>query len=160
MSFEMKPEIKAVLEKIRFVDRYKNLSENFRGNPNDLNDRLEDYDIEKVNEIFKRLGYVATFDKKEKFFKVGVIDNSPNYMIWFNIILEYGMTEFIWVVYHNDEVRLGSPWSVYSRLLINPRERIKKPVYRSYEELEDILKEAFLMYDDFKSELISVYSKQ
>lgn len=156
----MKPEIKAVLEKIRFVDRYKNLSENFRGNPNDLNDRLEDYDIEKVNEIFKRLGYVATFDKKEKFFKVGVIDNSPNYMIWFNIILEYGMTEFIWVVYHNDEVRLGSPWSVYSRLLINPRERIKKPVYRSYEELEDILKEAFLMYDDFKSELISVYSKQ
>ncbi|ALC53268.1 MULTISPECIES: hypothetical protein [Bacillus] len=160
MSFEMKPEIKVVLEKIRFVDRYKKLSENFRGNPNDLNDRLEDYDIEKVNEIFKRLGYVSTFDKKEKFFKVGVIDNSPNYMIWFNIILEYGMTEFIWVVYHNDEVRLGSPWSVYSRLLINPRERIKKPVYRSYEELEDILKEAFLMYDDFKSELISVYSKQ
>lgn len=160
MSFEMKPEIKAVLEKIEFVDRYKKLSEHFRGNPNDLNDRLDDYDIEKVNEIFKRLGYVATFDKKEKFFKVGVIDNSPNYMIWFNVILEYGMTEFIWVVYHNDEVRLGSPWSVYSRLLIDPRERIKKPVYRDYEELEEILEEAFLMYDDFKSELINVYNEQ
>ncbi|MFT9818123.1 hypothetical protein [Lysinibacillus sp. NPDC056185] len=160
MSFEIKPEIKAALEKIRFVDRYKKLSERFSGNPNDLNDRLDEYDIEKVNEIFKGLGHVATFDKKEKFFKVGVIDNSPNYMIWFNVILEYGMTEFIWVVYHNDEVRLGSPWSVYSRLLIDPRERIKKPVYRGYEELEEILEEAFLMYDDFKSELINVYNEQ
>ncbi|MGG0656881.1 hypothetical protein [Rummeliibacillus pycnus] len=37
MSFEMKPEIKAVLEKIEFVDRYKKLSEHFIGNPNDLN---------------------------------------------------------------------------------------------------------------------------
>jgi len=81
-------------------------------------------------------------------------------MIWFNIILEYGMTEFIWVVYRNNEVSLGSPWSVYSRLLIDSSERIKKPVYRSYKELEEILKEAFLMYEDFKSELINLYKEQ
>lgn len=157
MSFEMKPEIKTVLEKIDFVNRYKVLSEQFKGNPNDINDRLENYDIEKVNEIFTKLGYDTTFDYKEKFFKVGVVDN---YTIWCNIILEYGMTEFIWVVYHNNEVRLGSPWSVYSRLLIDPNERIKKPVYRSYEELEEILKEAFLMYEDFKFNLINLYSEQ
>ncbi|EJQ45437.1 hypothetical protein IEE_02318 [Bacillus cereus BAG5X1-1] len=105
------------------------------------------------------MGYVATFDKKEKFFKIGVLDHSPNYMIWFNIILEHGMTEFVWVVYHNNEVRLGSPWSVYSRLLMNASERIKTPVYRNYIELEEILKEAFLMYDDVKSEISNVYSK-
>ncbi|MET3656311.1 hypothetical protein [Sporosarcina psychrophila] len=70
------------------------------------------------------------------------------------------MTDFIWVVYHNNEVRLGSPWSVYSKLLIDPRERIKKPVYQSYRELEEILKEAFLMYDDFKGELINLYNEQ
>ena len=46
-------------------------------------------------------------------------------MIWFHIILEHGMTEFVWVVYHNNEVRLGSPWSVYSRVLMNASERIK-----------------------------------
>lgn len=160
MSFEMKPVIKTVLEKIEFVDRYRALSEQFEGNPDDINDRIENYEIEKVNEIFNKLGYDADFDDKEKFFKVGVLDNSPNYMIWFNIILEYGMTEFIWVVYRNNEVRLGSPWSVYSRLLIDPSERIKKPVYRSYKELEEILKEAFLMYEDFKSELINFYKEQ
>ena len=69
MNVEMKPEIKEALKKIKFVDRYKELSGNFSSNLNDLNDRLEDYDIEKVNEIFIRLGYAATFDKKEKFFK-------------------------------------------------------------------------------------------
>lgn len=159
MNVEMKPEIKEALKKIKFVHRYKKLSGSFSTNPNDLNDRLEDYDMEKVNDIFKRLGHTATFDKKEKFFKVGVIDHSPNYMIRFNIILEYGMTEFIWVVYHNNEVRLGSPWGVYSRLLVDPSEKIKTPVYRNYKELEEILKEAFLMYDDFKSEISSVYNK-
>ncbi|MDI6676454.1 hypothetical protein QMA02_11320 [Bacillus wiedmannii] len=159
MNVEMKPEIKEVLKKIKFIDRYKKLSGNFRSNLNDLNDRLEDYDMEKVNEIFIRLGYVATFDKKEKFFKVGVLDYSPNYMVWFHINLEHGMTVFVWVVYHNNEVRLGSPWSVYSRLLMNASERIKTPVYRNYMELEEILKEAFLMYDDFKSEMSNAYSK-
>lgn len=159
MNVEMKPEIKEALKKIKFVDRYKELSGNFSSNLNDLNDRLEDYDIEKVNEIFIRLGYAATFDKKEKFFKVGVLDHSPNYMIWFHIILEHGMTVFIWGVYHNNEVRLGSPWSVYSRLLMNASERIKIPVYRNYMELEGILREAFLMYDDFKSEISNVYGK-
>ena len=156
----MKPEIKVVLDKIGFVDRYKKMSEYFRGNPNDLNDRLEDYDVKKVIEMFNSFGYEATFDKKEKFFKLGVIDNSPYYMIWFNIILEYGMTEFIWVVYRNNEVQLGSPWSVYSRLLIDQKARIKKPVYRDYKELEQILKEAFLMYEDFKRELINLYNQQ
>ncbi|WHY79966.1 hypothetical protein QNH20_12835 [Neobacillus sp. WH10] len=160
MSLEMKPEIKLALEKIDFVNKYKKMSERFRGNPNDLNDRLDEYDVEKVIEIFNSFGYQATFDKKEKFFKLGVVDNSPNNMIWFNIILENGMTEFIWVVYHNNEVRLGSPWSVYSRLLINPKERIKKPIFRSYKELEEVLKEAFYMYEDFKRELLNIYNQQ
>ncbi|MBA4538330.1 hypothetical protein H1Z61_14600 [Bacillus aquiflavi] len=157
MSFEMKPEIKATLKKIEFIDRYKEMSNRFNGNPDDS---FENYEIEKVIEIINTLGYDASFDKKENFIKVGVVDNSPNYMIWFNIILEYGMTEFIWVVYHNNEVRLGSPWSVYSRLLIDPSERILEPVFRNYIELEEILKEAFLMYEDFKCELINLYNEQ
>lgn len=42
---------------------------------------------------------------------------------------------------------------------MNASERIKIPVYRNYMELEGILKEAFLMYDDFKSEISNLYSK-
>ncbi|MDH4421465.1 MULTISPECIES: hypothetical protein [Bacillus cereus group] len=39
------------------------------------------------------------------------------------------------------------------------KSRILKAVDRNYLELEEILKEAFLMYDDFKSEISNVYSK-
>ncbi|WP_235822734.1 hypothetical protein [Cytobacillus massiliigabonensis] len=70
------------------------------------------------------------------------------------------MTEFIWGVYRNNGVRLGSPRTVYSRFLMNPCKRIKKPVYRSYKELEEIVKEAVLMYEEFKSELIHTYTQQ
>ncbi|MEC2077219.1 hypothetical protein [Metabacillus fastidiosus] len=157
MSFELKPEIKTSLEKIRFVDRYKEMSNRFNSNPDDS---FENYEIDTVIEIIKNLGYDVSFDKKENFLKVGVIDNSPNYKIWFNIVLEYGITEFIWVVYHNNEVRLGSPWSVYSRLLIDPSERITAPIFRNYKELVEILKGAFVMYEDFKIELINLYSEQ
>ncbi|MEC2057624.1 hypothetical protein I6J18_12455 [Peribacillus psychrosaccharolyticus] len=58
------------------------------------------------------------------------------------------------------EVRLGSPWSDYPRLLIEASKRIKKPVYKSYEELEEILKEAFLLYEDLKFGLINLYNEQ
>lgn len=158
MSFEMKPEIKTVLKKMDFVNRYTMLSEQFRGNSNDVSDGLDDYDPEKVREILTHLGYDATFDDKEKFFKVGVVRESSNYEIWFNMVLEYGITEFVWVVFHDFEVRLGSPWSTYPRFLINSDARIKNPVYRSYEELEEILEKALIMYEDFKRHLIHLYS--
>ncbi|PLR73612.1 hypothetical protein CYJ37_08760 [Bacillus sp. UMB0728] len=160
MSMEMKPEIKMALENISFEDRYRSLSARYKANSNDMEDRLESYEKDKVEEIFNSLGYPAKFDKREKFFKLGVEYKSPDYKIWFNISVELGMTEFIWVVYHENEVQLGSPWSIYSRFLNPSGQRIKKPVYRSYEELEEILKEAILMYEDFKRELIKIYSPE
>lgn len=53
MAIEMKPEIKKVLDKINFIDRYQKMSERFRGNPNDLDDRLGSYNNQKVIEVFK-----------------------------------------------------------------------------------------------------------
>ncbi|EOS33249.1 hypothetical protein C804_02243 [Lachnospiraceae bacterium A4] len=44
--------------------------------------------------------------------------------------------------------------SVYSRRLIDVNYWIKKPVFGTYEDLEDILKTAFGMYEDFKTALI------
>ncbi|PAD69684.1 hypothetical protein CHH83_07405 [Bacillus sp. 7586-K] len=155
MGFELKPEIKEVLEKMNFLERSKNMSKRFNES---LEDCLGNYDVNKVIHLFNRLGYVAEYDGREEFFKTAVVDNSPNYKIWFNIRLKYGMGEFIWVAYHQNEVRTGSPWSIYVRFL-DPDEKFKKPTFGSYEELEELLKEAFLMYEDFKSELISIYEE-
>ncbi|MBP3040372.1 hypothetical protein J9303_12845 [Bacillaceae bacterium Marseille-Q3522] len=157
---EMKPEIIEVLKKIDFPTRYKKLSDSSRENGKDVKDRMYEYDVEKIKEILNDLGYEASFDKKEKFFKVGVVDHSPRYSIWFNLILEGGRTTFVWTVFRNKEVRLGRPWIAYSKHIENPNEKIRTPVYRSYKELEVILREAFVLYEDFKRELIAIYEKE
>lgn len=64
------------------------------------------------------------------------------------------MADLVWVVRENGELLLGEPWGIYSRRLIDANYRIKKPVFRTYEDLEDILKVAFGMYEDFKKALM------
>nr|EEK65510.1 hypothetical protein bcere0006_44510 [Bacillus wiedmannii] len=61
-------------------------------------------------------------------------------------------------MYHNNELRLGSPLSLYARLLISPDTRIKPVLFSGYNSLEKIFKIALGMYEDFKQELIPIYS--
>lgn len=49
---------------------------------------------------------------------------------------------------------LSAHFIVYLRRLIDVNYQIKKPVFGTYEDLEDILKTAFGMYEDFKTALI------
>ena len=58
------------------------------------------------------------------------------------------------MVRENGELLLGEPWFAYSRRLIDVNYRIKKPVFGTYENLEEILGIAFGMYEDFKKALI------
>lgn len=155
MGFELKPEIKKVLNKIDFVKRYEDLSENSRSRLS--RQGTNDVTNESAIRIIKDLGYEVSYDKKEKFFKAGVVEELPTYRIWFNIVLRSGVVEFIWVVYHDDEVRLGSPWSIYSKLLISPDKKIKPPLYSTELDLEYILQNAFEMYEDFKKGVIEEY---
>lgn len=46
---------------------------------------------------------------------------------------------------------LSARFIVYLRRLIDINYRIKKPVFGTYEDLEDIWKTAFEMYEDFKT---------
>ena len=48
----------------------------------------------------------------------------------------------------------GAPWGTYSRRLIDSSYRIKKPIFGTYKDLEEILEITFKMYEDFKSALI------
>ena len=64
-----------------------------------------------------------------------------------------GIVDLVWVVEDNGTLLLGAPWGAYSRRLIDVNYRIKKPVIEAYEDLEDILKITFGMYEDFKHAL-------
>lgn len=53
----------------------------------------------------------------------------------------------------NKELILGSPWGTYSKRLISPKYKIKKPVFGTYDDLENILRDSFVMFEDFKNSL-------
>lgn len=49
---------------------------------------------------------------------------------------------------------MGTPWTNYARLLVNPQYIIKRPVFGDYDDIDEILKTAFTMYEDFKKALV------
>jgi len=141
MTIILKPEKKEVLEKIDFVNKYRNLYNKH----SDYNDRLRNYDIETVKEILKNFGYNGVrYYKSENFFKVDEASKADTCKISFNISFDIGLCEFIWD---------GMPWRRYLSLLNADLSTIKKPAFHSYDELRDILSVAFEMYEDYKREL-------
>lgn len=55
----MQPEVKIVLEKIDFINRYKNLSIKYSLN---RDESFEDYNNNGILNIFNKLGYNAAFN--------------------------------------------------------------------------------------------------
>ena len=95
------------------------------------------------------------FDTKEKFFKIKE-EQAGNLAFGFHIILRDGSADLVWVVKENGELLLGSPWSLYSRLIINPDYKIMPPFFSSYEDLDDIFYIVFKMYEDFKKTMTAI----
>ncbi len=152
---ELNPKIKDALIKIDFIKRYEEVSHKFRAERPALDQRLVYIDGEAVIEMIRELGYSPLFDKKEKFYKIKE-EIMGDFSFGVHIILDGGMVDLVWVVKENGELLLGSPWGTYSRRLIDSSYRIKKPIIGTYEDLEEILKITFQMYEDFKRELACI----
>lgn len=146
---ELHSKIKNALVKMDFIKRYEELSNRFCSERTPSCNRLIYVEKDEVIDIIRDLGYFPLFDSKENFFKIEE-EQAENYTFGFHIILRDGMVDLVWVVRENGELLLGAPWGTYSRRLIDVNYRIKKPVFGTYEDLEDILKSAFEMYEDFK----------
>ncbi|MEG0276901.1 MAG: hypothetical protein RR630_07720 [Coprobacillus sp.] len=151
---ELHPKIKEALIEMNFIERYQKLSDSFDNVRTSMDQRLIYIDGEVIMDILEEQGYPATFESKEKFFKIKE-QKINEYTFGFHIALDGGMVELIWVVWENDELLLGSPWAVYSRRLIDINYRIKKPIFKDYDDFEDIMIIAFKMFEDFKTVIIS-----
>lgn len=147
---ELNPIVKTSLIKIDFFKRYEALSNQYNAERIPADERLLYIDGSEVMEIIQNLGYVPKFNSREKFFKIEE-ERSGKYTFGFHIILRGGSTEFVWVVKEGKEVLLGSPWGVYAKRIIDSSYRIKPPIFGTYEDLEEILRIAFGMYEDFKA---------
>ena len=143
--------IKALTE-IDFVKRYEDVSNKFNAERTPRNHRLIYIDGEEVMETIQALGYSPLFDRKEKFYKIKE-EQVGKYVFGVHIILTGGMVELVWVVREDGELLLGDPWVLYPRILIDSSYIIKNPFFGSYEDLEEILRITFQMYEDFKKVL-------
>lgn len=145
----LNPKVKDALLKVDFITRYENLSSHFSADRTPTENRLIYIDGEEVMEIIRDLGYSPQFDTKGKFYKIEE-EHIGEFVFGVHIILRGGTVELVWVVKENGVLLLGAPWGTYSKRLVNANYRIKMPVFGTYEDLEDILKITFRMYEDFK----------
>ena len=143
-----------IVEKIHLYDRYSYISNQYR-----YEDKSKDYSNDKTIEIVKELGYSAKYRKKEKFFQI--IETIDGIKFYFHFSLEYGMVEVIifWENENNKDLSGGGLLSVVCKLIeIAKNEEkegyIKDACFRNYEDLKNILREYFLIYEDFKISLI------
>lgn len=143
-----------IFEKINLYERHSNISNQYR-----FEETFENYSNEKVIEIVKELGYSAKYKKKENFFQI--IETINEMRFYFHFSLEYGMVEVIifWENENNKDLSGGGLLSVVCKLIeIAKNEEkegyIKKARFRNYEDLKNILREYFLIYEDLKISLI------
>lgn len=152
---EFNNEIKQALNSINFVKRYEELSNEYNDIKTPMKLRLEIVDVEEVIDTIKDLGYDAKFVKKEKYFHIE--DTILNeYSFSCNIILFGGTVDLVWIVKKYDDLILGSPWGTYSKRLISPQYKIKKPIFGTYNDLEKILQISFTMFEEFKQALLTL----
>ena len=145
-----------IFEKINLYERHSNISNQYR-----FEDKLKDYSNDKTIEIVKELGYSAKYRKKEKFFQI--IEIIDGIKFYFHFSLEYGMVEVIifWEYENNKDLSGGGLLSVVCKLIeIAKNEEkegyIKDARFRNYEDLKNILREYFLIYEDLKTEVLKV----
>lgn len=146
---ELNCKVKLALETIHFIERYENLSNIYNDKKTPLGERLRYLDGEIIMDSLTQLGYQPDFDRKEKFFKIKE-EQMGDYTFAANIILENGMVDFVWIARENGTLILGIPIGEYSRLIINPKYKIKKPIFGTYEDLDEIFQIGFQLFEDFK----------
>lgn len=144
-----------IFEKINLYERHSNISNQYR-----FEETFENYSNEKVIEIVKELGYSAKYRKKEKFFQI--IETINEMKFYFHFSLEYGMVEIIMGMMNKNKKNIigGLIPNVCKKIEIVKNEEkegyIKDARFRNYEDLKNILREYFLIYEDLKTEVLKV----
>ena len=145
-----------IFEKINLCKRHYTLSVQ-----NNYENTFENYSNEKVIEIVKELGYTAKYRKKENFFQI--IETTSKIKFYFHFSLKYGLVEIIiyWEYKKNKDIWGGGDFAGLCKLIEISRGEemegyIRKPCFRNYEDLKNILREYFLIYEDLKTEVLKV----
>ena len=144
-----------IFEKINLYDRYRDINNLYR-----FEETFENYSNDEVIKIVKELGYSAKYRKKEKFFQI--IETINEMKFYFHFSLEYGMVEIIMGMMNKNKKNIigGLVPNICKKIEIVKNEEkegyIKDACFRNYEDLKNILREYFLIYEDLKTEVLKV----
>ena len=145
--------LKKVLEKIDFVERYLSLCTKHSDRENNIKDKS----LKEIGELLNNINVSFSFSKEECFFKIK--EKIITYDFQFNIIPYTGALQFVLSVKQNEQM-LKLSWGVWESILeemLNKNFEIRpRPYYSNYQDLEEILTEAFAIYEDFKTEVLKV----
>ena len=145
-----------IFEKINLYERHSNISNQYR-----FEETFENYSNDEVIKIVKELGYSAKYRKKENFFQI--IETTNKLKFYFHFSLKYGLVEVImyWECINNKDKWGGGTFAgICKKIEIAKNEEkegyIKDACFRNYEDLKNILREYFLIYEDLKTEVLKV----
>ena len=144
-----------IFEKINLYDRYRDINNLYR-----FEETFENYSNDEVIKIVKELGYTAKYRKKENFFQI--IETINEMRFYFHFSLKYGLVEIIMGMMDKNKKNIigGLVPNVCKKIEIAKNEEkegyIKDACFRNYEDLKNILREYFLIYEDLKTEVLKV----
>ena len=141
------------MQKINFEKRYLEICTKHSDRENNIKDKS----LKEIGELLNNINVSFSFSKEECFFKIK--EKIVAYDFQFNIIPYTGALQFVWDIKVN-KIRLKLGWGMWENIVEEIESidfEIKPlPYYSNYEELEEILREAFAIYEDFKTEVLKV----
>ena len=153
---KLDPKVEKALVEIDFFKRYEELSGKFNEERTPMDERLIYAERDTVMDVVEQLGYsVKHFNKQESFYYTEN-EELGAYTFKTKFDLKYGMVELIWDVHEGKRVILGTPWGEFSRRMIDPTYIIRKPIFGTYEDLDEIFAVAYQMYEDFKKAMTNI----
>jgi hypothetical protein len=150
----IQPSIKFILNKINFINRYKSISDSHT-----VDDDKFRFSTENVIAIVQELGFNIRYSKSREFY---LKEKYNDFTFGFGFTIRYNVIELGCSV-KNEKINIWSeaPWGYFVKLMTEPNPiTIFKPCFRNYEDLREILKEAFSIYEDFKREVIKEYREE
>jgi hypothetical protein len=143
---------------INFYERYKKISEKAREGKN-IADSLEKIDKKIILDIFEKLGYSAKYVSKGNFFRI--LDENKDWQFNIHFSLKHGVIELIFGITELSEnvKHGGTAGSICEDILYQKgdttNESIKKPMFTSLNEFEEIARASLEIYEDMKKSILS-----
>lgn len=140
--------VELILQRIDFINRFQLISEGY-GN---VDDNFV-FTTEEIKRIAIDIGYNLRYSRGKDFYyteKIDQLEFTLGFMIRYNSF-DFGMTA------KKPGFICGGPWHFLVDLLSNNTVKFNRIMFRNYDEVRDILKKVFLIYEDFKNEMLVSY---